>query len=741
MHENKSLIYIFLNICSVLLGFIMIFTYLWGDICTDHDFFYIFDLIRNQNFFYTGRFVSVSFTIFYYFILPKMFNIHINDVSTTIVPFFSAGFISLSTIFLLKIFYLFSNKEVNMLGRKTFFILYPLCFVNIAILPLINNNLDVFYFSAIHSTLRYYDHLFCFVFLIIFIYYAISLEKVKRKSYLHVFYILNAFILGISTESLPIISVILFLCFFTYYFILYKKKCINSQNIKYFFIAGICLISGSLLQFSLSSYTNNVAPAYTYIEIFKTSLFNKERVLEYLKVLYRVLIKENLFLIILILLLQIAIIIRNKTNKNNLKKRQYEISLFSAFLFISYLFLYLFLFFIDGAEELYNIKFFLEYFPVRIMYYKVLLIILFLNCGYLINTIKSKYVAILLHIICILFPAYSIYKDYDKMKYEYFIQKDVSTERKIVYISDKMALKYYETNAIAILPISYYRDYSQYTSLYRPVSSDNIKEVRDLIIKLTDYEVNLGQSRFFTALNNDSESFDNDYLNYLKNSYNIKLKGLIFVDNKIAFKLFKDIGGNLTEEELKFPVFSKLKRNIKHNITENTKLNENQSMFYATKCRYNIENGNNNEAIGYCTEAIDKNKNEDYKHYEYFVLRGEAYYNDKKINEAIKDYEFFIKKMPLSNEIRNKLIAFYVEIKDYKNAIRHYKEMIDIFPYYSERGEKQTYYNNLAKLQYIIGDDQAVIDSINMAENYNKNRANYKLREKAKMNLKMSKNN
>ena len=723
---SRTLI-IFLNILAFILGFLFIFLYLNGDICTDHDHFYPLEVLKRKNVFCMGRFISVISTYIYFNLIPKLFNVHINDLTSKLIPFINASAISISSIFCLKLFFFFDRKKQFLFTRPTFFLLYPGVFLTMAILPLFNSGLDVFFFSSLHSVIRYYDHYFCYVFYVVFCYCLISsFYEYKIKKITSLFYFVNAFLLGISTESLPIMASVTAVCAILYaIFCSYKNKNqINSGTIVFLFLNFIFLEAGAFLQFFVSSYSSGISPGYSF-SIFDTDSF-KTLVLPYINTFKNVVFVDNAILWLILLIIN-AIIFFSKSEKSS----KVKIYMLQLLIIVGFLFESVFLFFLGEASDVYPISFWIEYYPFRTMMVKTIFLLVFISGGYALAYLSTKKKQVCIYLLAIASIGYMVASNFEEMIREYNFQiKETKDLRLSVYKADKMALTYYALDGIAILPISFYEKYSQHTAIFRPRCLDSHEEIRNMAKALTKKEVQQGESRVFARLKNNNDAADIDYLYYLELAYGIKLDGVKFVDDELAYQEFEKRNGHFDDKEMKKLSFTYLKRNLNKMHSEVLRSADvNSSYIWAGKCRYNLAKADFDTAVQNCTKAINLGiKNNEKFYYLYYAYRAEAYNKIGDIDSAIKDYETLLSKEYFYSKAMQILADLYDQKGEQEKSIKLYEKINSIFPFVSDLGEIRTYYAKMALYFYKLGDFKNALLCIKKAEEYNPTDLDYVLK-------------
>ena len=335
----------------------------------------------------------------------------------------------------------------------------------------------------------------------------------------------------------------------------------------------------------------------------------------------------------------------------------------------------------------------------------------------------------------IIFLSYYIGIYFNEAIEEYNFQVNESKIlRPLLYKSDEIAFLYSQMDGIALLPITNYDKYGQHTSLYRPKCYDCREDIRNLMIKLTEQEIAAQKSRIFTV-NEELEEPENEYSNYLNNTYNIKLDGIIFINDNQAIKEFERRGGNFSDLNNKNIFFSNIKREAKNSINlktldEKIKENPDNEFLYAAKGRIYLKNKDYDRAIEEFKIAINKSDTVN----PYYLLLANAYLEKGDINNAIENYNKIIDLYPYSFNIMAKTAQLYMKTEDYNNAVKMYKRIIEIFPYVPYNNFK-TYYNDIALAEYKLKHYEQAIDYLNTAEQINPHDVNYLLRACSKINI------
>ncbi len=720
--DRKSFIMI-LNIFCVIFTFFIIPSLLYNDVITNHDSSYVFQYTYDHNWFSSARFISRFCVSFFYVGLPSIFNIHQNDISSFIVPAFSSLFISIMSIFTLKIYYLFKDGNQSIFKNSDFFILYPIIYIINAFIPPIHENLDMFYLSGLSETVVYYDDLFNYLFFIIFIYFIISSFFKERGIFKNHLYAINAFLLGISYEPISFISSIIFILTLLLV-ILFNKKTIHELNCNTVItLSFVCfpLLIGAFLQFILSNYSHGQITEYA-ISIPEQLMSIGNIFIPYIQDLFALIIKDNIALLLPILILSIYIF-KHKDDKYV----TYKLLCFSFIVIISCL-TYFLLLIIPGHCDVYPYDFWFYHPPFRIIFSRILIALIILEAGYII--FKMQCFTKVLRTFLIIFLYSLLIFNFNELKSCYDSEcNDIHQMRKQIYISDKISLTYSNLDGIALLPISYYEKYSVHKFIFRPRCYDADADIREKMRDIVKKEVESEQSRLFSNIN------ENDYLLYLYYTYGIKLKGIIWVDDDIAFSEFNKRNGSFTESELKNLNFTSLKKQMKPNnytieeLTEKIKQNKNKAYLFATCGLLYEKNNEFDKAVDDYTKALLLDNNS-YK--QYYYLRAEANLKNNKINEAEKDYISFIKISPYSFEARKKLADLYISQENYEKALIVYNELIKIFEFYNEN-IKKTFHSDIADIQYQLKRYDDVLKTVNKDEALTPYYANYQVRALAKM--------
>ncbi len=528
---KKENIYIFTNILSIIICLLIIPFILYNDVITNHDSNYVFQYTYNNNWFVSGRIVCRFLVSFFYVFIPEIFNIHPNDVSSIIVPVFTSIFMCITSYFCLKLYYLFDNKNKFIIKNHDFFILFPAIYVIIAFIPTINEGLDMFYLSGIFETTVFYDDLFNIMFFIIFIYFIVSsFFAVKSKS-VNILYYVNAFLLGISYEPIAFTSCLFYVLTSVYILGIYiKNRSLSGiAQAKHLFLIGIPLLIGSFLHFSLSNYSDEQIIEYSN-HITDQIAYIPSYFIKFYKGLFNSVILDNIVLIAIILILSLVLFCLKDNEKKN-----HKVIMLSMFLLISCI-TYFILLLIPGYCTVYPYDFWYSHPPFRIIFYKILLLIILVHLGYLVSERKifSKIIKIILPILLYLL----ICINYQELNREYKTERETINDiRRIIYMSDKMTSLYESLDGIALLPISWYHKYSTYKFIFRPRCYDAEKRIKNEMKDIINNEFNEKKSRLYT------EAEENDYLLYLYYTYKYNPEGIIWVDDNTAFSEFEKRGG------------------------------------------------------------------------------------------------------------------------------------------------------------------------------------------------------
>ncbi len=718
----KNQLLIIVNIFIFLMGFVFIYAYLHNDVCTDHDHWYVFQYVKDNYFFDSARYISRILCALFFVYIPEIFNTHINDVSCTVVPFFNASFISLTALFFMKTILLFpnfkNNKECSfkyIFCSKYFTFYYPAIFIICAILPLLSKD-DVYLFNSLASTVRYYDCFVIYLFFAIFLYGMIKNFCFGLNKFTFILYIINTFLVGICNEILGITATIICFLFLinTVYSYIKNKTEIKKLCLIFNITSFIILIISNLLQFGSSFIFKNHLPAYSpnmYIPINELSNNIKPFFFDFIKLVF---INNGLYLFIISILL-VSLFIKRKKNNENKKIIICGLSILCGFL--TFLFM---ICFIDGSKELYQLNSWLFYVPLRTLYAKTLIyLILFLfGCSICLTNSTKK-----LKITLFIFLYGIVFSYFPEMQREWELQSEITQDlRTILYKADKMSLLYSQLDGITILPISYFEKYSQYKSIFRPVCQDSDKDIRNKMIEISKKLVKNKSTYLFTVNNNITKN-SNEYLNYFLNSYDVKLNGVIFVNDDIAFREYYKRLGNFNEKELQKLSFTYLKKNFA-NKKYQYELNPDLSYTWAAKCKYNYDNGDFKQAVNNCQKAIEINKKEDYKLNHYYYLLGKSYEAIKEFNSAELSYNESIKDIPYSIDVRREIANLYVRENKIENAIEEYNKLLNIYPYYIGR-VSGTYCLNIAYLYLKQKNYKKSLEYIKKGKQYSKDKNKY----------------
>jgi len=718
----KTRVILSLNIICVLVCFLIIPFILHNDIISNHDNSFIFSLIENNTLKDCGRIIGRFIVGCFYFYIPKFFNIHQNEVSSLIVPIITSLSITVMTIFSLKLFYLFSSENKIIMKNISFLFIYPAVFIINAFIPTINEGQDIWYLSGISQSMVFYEQLFNYLFFIIFMYCIISLFFVKRPIFINILYLINAILLGLSFEPLIFVSNIVSLFALIYAYILYRKNP-NEENIEkikliLLFFFGLFLSSSFL--FLNSSYSHGKIAAYQ-LDLFANVTHLNQYFKEFFIGLVKLIIKDDFILLCGLFSCLLYILKYNHKYKN-------IIFILTLIFFISWI-LYFVILVIPGYVVVQPYSFWYSHPPFRILFFKTLFSLILLIVGYLIYTTKHS----ILLFVLILFSYGLILLNSNELRHEYLSEiSDINNMRKQLYISDKIILQYNSLDGIALLPISYYEKYSVHKFIYRSSCYDSEENIRNKMKNIIFKEIEAKKSRLFVNWE------ENDYLYYIYNTYNIQPKGIMWVDDEIAFREFFKRGGILSEKELKNMNFTKLKRNNKNKYSLSelnskiTKMGEEEKSYLYAACAKLYEDQNNfNKAIENYTNAILTDKNH-FKQYNY--LRAETYVKANNLKAAEDDYIEFLKSSPYSIEVMRKLGDLYIKQEKYEKALNTYGDIASLFEFYN-RNTKQSFYSDIANIQCKLKRYKDVINTVNKEEILTPYMANYHARAFAKIKL------
>ena len=315
--KNKNWWIIGLNIILILISYGFIYAYLYNDLSTGHDSFYVHQYVTSIGYFCsTGRLISRIICALFYHIIPNTLHIHPNDVASTIVPLFTGFFISTMAIFCYKILTFFSTPKINILKQKSFSFLYLPIFTTIAVLPISNIRDEAYFFSSIAESVRYYDGIFNFIFILIFIYAILNLilkEKTNKPKY--ILYFINSLCIGVCYEMITAIAIFFSIPTFFYSLFLYKKKELNKENLLK--IIGLIFgigISTLFFLFMTEYHSFEISQYNASISLSPTEILNNIKL--FFNPFFNVTIKENCIFLILLAILTITLFCKRKTDEN-----------------------------------------------------------------------------------------------------------------------------------------------------------------------------------------------------------------------------------------------------------------------------------------------------------------------------------------------------------------------------------------------------------------------------------------
>ena len=695
--RSKNWWIIGLNIILILISLGFIYAYLHNDLSTGHDSFYVHQYITSVDYFCsTGRLISRILCAIFYHTIPNTLHVHPNDIASTIVPLCTGLFISIMTIFCYKILTFFSTPKINILEQKTFSFLYLPIFTTIALIPISKIGDEAYFFSSIAESVRYYDGIFNFIFILIFIYAILDLIfKEKTKKLRYTLYFINSLCIGVCYEMITAIAILFSIPTFFYSLFLYKKKELKKEN--FLQIIGLIFglgISTLFFLFKTEYHSFEISQYNASISLSPIEILNN--IQHFFPQFFNVAIKENCILLCILAFLMITFFFKRKSDKNISK-----ITTLSIFVLLSCIFYFIGLA-IAGKCEVYSFEYWGEYYPFKAIYFKILYTILLLNIGLLLNKIELNKLCRIILITIIGLGLYFIpIKDYKNIKNEFTYQiKLMDKLEKTKLTADAYSDLYNKLDGIIILPISFYEKYSQHTSTFRPVCHDSRESIRNAMVEISKKEIAQGKTRLFTFKFDDDFYFENDYLDYLKTIYKIRADGIIFVRDDIAKQEYEK--RNYINQKIKNLNFTKILKSTKRKLTLEQinnliKEDNSQEYLYMTRCRYYLQEKNYTKALLDCSKAIELQKNNEFLNH-YYWQRAQIAYKIENYELAKKDLLELLKKTE-SFEARKMLADIYAKEKNFEEAIKIYLELLEIFPYSAiDLGDPKTYHSDIASL-------------------------------------------
>ncbi len=735
---NRKYIFPCISILTVIFIFLFLYNYMKYDFLIYHDRFLIFGKITS-----VVRICATALAFFFFRILPDIFpQFNLNDIENTVAAYFKAFTVVIMTYIYVKVFYIFSKEKENDFRRKSF------SFVFLIIFFLFFNNyyIDLYSIFDISETYVFLDWGFNLIFYFPFIYMLSKMfikEQILSTKQL-LFTLVLAFLLSISNEMYCVsgflsLSILLFVMFFSY--ILWDKKIIQRLNFSKYkqfsfilkkennqkkiiilqlFLLQLSMLIGGIIHFFSSSYSSGYQAAAHVVNWHEQILLVPINLKPFIEEFTNIYIYPY-FLIYSIILLSVLYILYKKPDKRSIK--------LLSFLFIVYAGMVAFILALIFGGDSNNGDFFLSHYPFIYSYIKILLFICVFLIGYIMNSLVSlkeevnpnNFIVVIIFVLIfsvfykyVLINYFSDYKKYIKQTH---------IKRQISYVSDKIALISYKYSGIIQLPISFYLTFNDLLYLYdynRPTQED----FEYYKFKMHYKEINRNRSRIYTydeynILNyNDFEKhYDNKYLKYIRNIYNIKPNYMLFVtDGDIKDRIKeKNINFKLTDREKKRLKFSDLKIEpfTLDEINEIISKNPYKDWGYAERARYYYLNNQYTKSIDDYTKAI-KLKDDIYYH----LLRANVYRDAGMIEKALKDYEIVLNYDESSLLLADNVAKIMIKLKNYKDAIEIYNRLIQVFPFGVEPGGLDYIYKR-AMLKQLTGDYKGAVKDFEASEEIN----------------------
>ncbi len=477
------------------------------------------DLIAGQYNFYHGRYLTEFISILFIKLIPKYFNINIQNFAIV-----SEGLVkSLFFIFLLFILKKTFTKNCKI---STLFeiILYPLSFFMIFSMLF---QLD--YINVFDTMQTFMGYIFPFIFFILFWLKLYDVYSVNKKSELScgwnnknlILLILYTIIVTMGNEELNFAALILLL------FLLFNK----SMSRKYVICSLIAMFITGFWVYYSSGFLKLYNDAYHIHINFDLSLNN---IYKYLEMFIKFIIADNIFLWIP----YVSFIIFLKADKTNINKQKiikysfYSVTSFLIFFLSLYLLGKSYGYMIDNNFKLYE--------PYWILYPALLIglkIILYTNILYLLGNILTPDVKIykeyILYFIFLISCLFFIFQNYKN------IELSDKNSKTVMYMTDKIAVEYFKQGKTAILP------------------KDDIEIIIPVINDLMPYDL---LTENYKGKIYYKEQYP--YLWYIRIVYNVNTNyGMMFKPSEQAMEDFYKIGGDFTKKELDVLDFSKLNVN------------------------------------------------------------------------------------------------------------------------------------------------------------------------------------
>ena len=739
---NKKYIFPFIGILTIFFAFLFLCNYTKYNFLIRHDRYFIFYDIPSL--FSFGRFCSRLSIIILFKVIPSIFTqFNLNDIENTIAAYFKASVIIIMVYTYVKVFYMFSKEKMKDFSRKSF----PFVFLIIFFLFFNNYNIWLDSILEIGDTVTFLDWGFNLIFYFLFMYVLAKIFIKKRvlSTKQMLFAVFLAFLLSISNEMYCVsafisLSILLFIMFFSFIFPFEKiKQLIKRVNFsKYkqlsliyeennntkkpektiFFqllFIQLSMVIGGILFFFLSNYSSLENAGGGHVvnwreQILLVPINLKPFIEEFINIYI-----YPYFLIYLIILLSILYILYKKPDNKSIK--------LLSFLFLIYAGVLAFILALIFGGTTNNGGFFLSHAPFIYSYIKILLFICVFLIGYIMNTLTSLkeevnqnnfIVAVIFILIFSVFYKYVLvnyFSDYKK-----YI-KQTHLNRQVSYVSDKIALISYKYDGIIQLPFPFYFTYRDLLYMY-DYNSSSQEDFEYYIFKILIEETRRNRSRIYTYDCNDYEKYyDNKYLEYIRNIYNIRPNYMLIVtDGDLRNRIKeKNINFKLTDREKKRLKFSDLKFEpfTLDEINEIIIKNPDKNWGYAARGRYYYLNKQYKKSIDDYTKAINL-KDDIYYH----LLRANVYRDAGMLEKALKDYEVVLKYDRLSLLLADNVAKIMIKLKKYEDAIKIYDRLIQLFPFGIFHAYKDFYYER-AELKQLTGDYKGAVKDFEKSEEIN----------------------
>ncbi len=736
----KSNFFLLVNICSILAAFFFLINYMKYDILIAHDRFLIFKDIHWL--FSQGRFISISLIICFYKILPTIFTqINLNDIQNTILAYFKSFAIIVMTFIYAKAFYLFSPKK-SIKNIKSFFITF------LILLFILFNNYSPYAdsYMNVSETFVFFDWSFNLAFysLLVYILAKIFINKEFLSGRKFIVCVILAFLVSMTNElycmsAFILVFILTFIMFskcYLYEFIekiktklnlIQEKSCNdadfakkNKRLFSQLLIINIVMFLGGLCYIFSSNYYSLDNWGGYYVNSKMWLFLIQENLKPFLTDFIYIYIKPHLLLYFIIILSIIYIFfrIRNKTSYNLL-----------IFLFATFTGLFLFLMALILGGPVSDNEFFLNHYAIIYSYVKTIILICIFLVGYILNSFFNKRGIINISnvVALLIFFAPILLWLYKYITTDYFISycdhiKQMKRNREISYVSDKISLIVYKYDGMIKLPIDLYKNFSNILYLY-DYSHPSKQALEYYTEKIREKEEYRNRSRIFTfddyALykRNDDKTYDNKYLVYIRNLYDISPNYMVFLGNEELRKWAQErnIDFNISKEELKRLRFSdiKIKPFSLNELNEIILKNPEKSWSYAARGRYYYLRNEYKKAIEDYTKAIDLKED-----MFYYLLRAGVYRDSEDIEKALKDYTVVMEYDNLALLLSDNIAKLMLETKKYKDAVDVYSRLIEIYPYGIKPAGQDNYYKR-GEIKQLIGDYKGAVKDFEESEEIN----------------------